>query len=260
MQECMSRPKPSEVTVAILAGGLGTRLRPSVGDRPKVLAQVNGRPFLANLLDQVVDAGFQEVVMCTGYRAEAVAAAFGATYGPLRLHYSPEPKPMGTGGALRHALPLLNNNTVLVLNGDSYAEANLTDFSERHAQTEARASLFLVWMQEPGRFGQVELSAHGKILSFREKQPNAPAGWINAGIYLLERGLIEAIPVDRPISLEHDCFPAWLDKLHGVTARSRFLDIGTPESYRQAEEFFGARKNGPILSAVTLTAPENVAA
>jgi D-glycero-alpha-D-manno-heptose 1-phosphate guanylyltransferase len=232
-----------DVTVALLAGGLGTRLRAAVSDRPKVLAQVNGRPFLSYLFDQVAEAGFEDVVVCTGYRAEAVATEFGATYGSLRLRYSVEPEPLGTGGALRYALPLLEGKTVLVLNGDSYAEADLTEFYSKHARIKARASLLLVWMAEPGRFGQVELSADGKIRSFKEKQPKAPAGWINAGIYLLEHDLIATIPGGQPVSLERDSFPRWLEDLRGVRVRGRFLDIGTPESYLQATEFFGARNS-----------------
>src|SRR5579862_8840261 len=246
MQEYMSRRNPRDVTVAILAGGLGTRLRSVVADRPKVLAQVNGRPFLSHLLDQVAKAGLEDVVICTGYRADAVAAEFGSAYGPLRLRYSHEPQPLGTGGALRYALPLFGGKTVLVLNGDSYADANLTEFCTKQPPAQARGSILLVWMAEPGRFGRVDLSAEGKILSFQEKTPNAPAGWINAGIYLLERDLIEAIPVGRQVSIERDCFPNWGD-LRGVTSRGRFIDIGTPESYRQAAEFFDAQRSGTAV-------------
>lgn len=239
----MSRPNPGDVTVAILAGGLGTRLRAVVTDRPKVLAQVNGRPFLSHLLDQISRSGLEDVVLCTGYGAEAVADEFGVAYGSLRLRYSPEPQPLGTGGALRHALPLLEGKTVLVLNGDSYADANLAEFSLKHTQAKSSGSILLVWMSEPGRFGRVELSDDGTILSFFEKQANASAGWINAGIYLLKRDIIAAIPAGRQVSLERDLFPQWLGNLHGVTSRGRFIDIGTPESYRQAAEFFDARNS-----------------
>src|SRR5262245_56899453 len=101
----MSANAPQSSEAAILAGGLGTRLRSSVGDRPKVLAEVRGRPFLACLLDLLGGQGIRRVVLCTGYRGEQVEAAFGGAYGGLELHYSREPEPLGTGGALRLAVP-----------------------------------------------------------------------------------------------------------------------------------------------------------
>ena len=239
----MARPSPAQITVAILVGGLGTRLRAAVADRPKVLASVNGRPFLAYLLDQVADAGFEQVVLCTGYRASDVEAEFGSSYRSLRLAYSVEREPVGTGGALRQALPLLASNSVLVLNGDSYVDVDLADFCRRHSHERARGSLLLVWMPDPGRYGQVEISAEGEILSFREKQPDAPAGWISAGVYLLDKTLIADLAADTKISLEKDCFPSWLGlPLRGKRLQSRFLDIGTPESYRQAETFFHEKR------------------
>lgn len=245
----MNRLAPADVTVAILAGGLGTRLRPAVADRPKVLAKVNGRPFLAYLLDQIAEADFRKVVLCTGYRAADVEAEFGPTYHSLRLGYSQELEALGTGGALRLALPLLKTSTVLVLNGDSFADANLADFWQQHSESRSRASLLLVWMGDSGRYGQVELSGKGSILSFREKQAHARAGWINAGVYLLDRELIAGLPADRAVSLERESFPAWLGlPLRGIPARSRFLDIGTPESYREAEEFFNCR-NSQLVEA-----------
>src|SRR5437899_2628493 len=110
----------NSLSAAILVGGLGTRLRGIVADRPKVLAEVRGRPFLAYLLDQLVASGFQDVVLCTGYRSEQVKEVFGDGYGPLRIVYSEETVPLGTAGALRLALPLLQSETILVMNGDSF--------------------------------------------------------------------------------------------------------------------------------------------
>ena len=120
------------ITAAVLAGGLGTRLRPTVADRPKVLAPVGGRPDLAYLLDQLDAVGIGEVVLLTGYRAEQVRAAFGESYSGIRLRDSAEPVPLGTGGAARRALPLLSAPTILLLNGDSYCAVDL-DASGRSA-------------------------------------------------------------------------------------------------------------------------------
>src|SRR5687767_8460671 len=115
----------NHVTAAVLAGGLGSRLRPAVADRPKVLADVAGRPFLAYMLEQLAAAGMSRAVLLTGYRGDQVEAAFGPSFAGLRLAYSREPEPLDTAGALRYALPLLDRRTVLVLNGDSFCRLDL---------------------------------------------------------------------------------------------------------------------------------------
>src|SRR5437867_6202026 len=113
------------VPAVILAGGLGRRLGSVVADRPKALATVRGRPFLAYLLDQLCAAGTTRVTVCTGHGAAQIEAAFGARYGGARLNYSRETAPLGTGGALRLALPMLDAPVLLVLNGDSFADVDL---------------------------------------------------------------------------------------------------------------------------------------
>src|SRR5689334_8542197 len=108
----------NDVPALILAGGFGTRLRSVLPDTPRVLAGVNGRPFLACLLDSLADAGVRDVILCTGYRAEQVEREFGSRYGQLSLRYSRETQPLGTGGALRQAVALTQAESVLALNGD----------------------------------------------------------------------------------------------------------------------------------------------
>ena len=119
----------ANTTAVILAGGLGTRLRDAVANRPKVLAKVGPRPFLSYLLNQLAAAGIRHVVLCTGYMGQMVREAFGSKYRTMTLEYSLEPAPIGTAGALRLALPLLRSDPVLVMNGDSYCEADLGAFA-----------------------------------------------------------------------------------------------------------------------------------
>jgi NDP-sugar pyrophosphorylase family protein len=227
----------------ILAGGLGTRLRSVVADQPKVLAPVLGRPFITYLLDQVAQAGIRGVVLCTGYLGEQVQAALGNNYGPLNLVYSQETELMGTAGALRLALPLLKTDPVLVLNGDSYCEADLPAFYHQHQAVKANASLLLVYLSDTRRYGRVDIDEDGRVLRFEEKGQST-SGWINAGIYLLSRVFLQAIPTGRVVSLEKEVFPAWLGRgLYGFSSRladsrERFLDIGIPEDYAAAEQFF----------------------
>jgi NDP-sugar pyrophosphorylase family protein len=232
----------SSLTAAILVGGLGTRLRSVLADRPKVLAEVHGRPFLSYLLDQLADAGLRTVVLCTGYMGQKVQAAFGDCYRGLRLIYSQEAAPMGTGGALRFAVEHIVSPTALVLNGDSYCQADLAGFWNVHYGTGARATLVLAHVDDASRFGQVDLDEAGQVVRFQEKDAGGGPGWINAGIYLIDKGWIAGIPAGTPVSLERESFPGWIgQRLYGWRSYGRFLDIGTPESYRDAEQFLAAR-------------------
>jgi NDP-sugar pyrophosphorylase family protein len=222
----------------ILAGGLGTRLRGVLADRPKVLAPVAGRPFLSYLLDQLQTAGVQQVILCTGYRAEQLEDAFGQRYGALALSYSREPEPLGTGGAVRLALPHIQTESMLVLNGDSYVDCPLADLIAWHRQRQFAGSLLLTRVADAARFGTVSVDDSGAIRSFQEKRGVAVPGWINAGIYLLARRLIEQLPEGRTVSLERDAFGRWLiEGLGGYQRQAAFLDIGTPESLAQSEDF-----------------------
>jgi NDP-sugar pyrophosphorylase family protein len=230
------------LTAAILAGGLGTRLRPVIGERPKVLAPVHGRPFLTYLLDQLAEACIEEVVLLTGYQAERVYQSVGDRYLDLRLIHRPERRPLGTAGSVREALPSLNSPVVLVMNGDSYCDVDVGAFWDFHRSQAADLSLVITSVSDTARYGRVETAANGRVLRFDEKDAAAGPGWINVGIYLLKRALIEEIPRGRPLSLERDFLPAWLGerRVCAFPCAGPFLDIGTPQSYAAAESFFAS--------------------
>lgn len=228
----------AEISALILVGGLGTRLRTVVSDRAKPLAEVQGRPFICFLLDQLADAGLKRAVLCTGYLGERVQKALGMNHGPLALEYSQEPVPLGTAGAFRHALSKINSHTVLAMNGDSYLGMDLQAFATWHAQHHDQASLALVEAEDTTCFGQVELDADNRIRSFREKSNSTGAGWINGGIYLIPRTMLHEMPDRCPLSIERDVFPTWTGRLWGYKVAGPFIDIGTPESYAQAAAFF----------------------
>jgi NDP-sugar pyrophosphorylase family protein len=234
-----SPPDPwSDVTAVILAGGVGSRLKSVVSDRPKGLAEVNGRPFLAFLLDQLRGAGAARVVFSTGFLAPQIEEAFGDEFHGMRIGYSHETTPLGTGGGLRRAADTVASSTLLVLNGDSYCEVDLTAFLTDALRGRSPA-IVLSRQLDTSRFGRVEHGPDGRIDSFREKGESPGAGWINAGIYALPRELVLAIPTGRPVSLEREVFPVWIGQgLRAFPSTGRFLDIGTPESYREASDFF----------------------
>jgi NDP-sugar pyrophosphorylase family protein len=230
----------TDVTAVILAGGLGSRLHSVVADRPKALADIRGKPFLTYLFEQLVAGGLRDIVLCTGYLGDQISRLFGERYGSLRLVYSREPEPLGTAGALRLALPLLKSDSVLVMNGDSYCDANFQELRDWHNRRRANATLLLTEASDSRRFGRVQVSDDGAVTDFDEKDERSGPGWINSGIYLLTRRMLTEVPAERPVSLETEIFPAWIGRgLYGFRKRARFVDIGTPESYAGAQWFFG---------------------
>jgi NDP-sugar pyrophosphorylase family protein len=244
------------VPVAILAGGLGTRLRAVTGDRvPKPLVEVAGRPFLEYLLDQVSAAGFRDVCLLTGHGAEAIRARIGdGERWHLRIGYSQETTPMGTGGALRLAVGQLAAPRLLVMNGDSFLDASPTRLVEAHAaMNDARgilATLALVRVADASRFGSVTLGPDGGVTAFREKGDALGPGLVSAGVYVIEREMIDIIPAGRPISLERDIWPRYCDgRLSGVEVEGAFADIGTPRSLAALRA-----RPGPLVAASRRTA------
>jgi NDP-sugar pyrophosphorylase family protein len=222
----------------ILAGGLGTRLRSVLPDLPKLLAPVNGRPFLRYLLDRLERAGVREIILCTGHRAEQIRAEFDRYPTSIRLNFSHETQPLGTGGAVRQALNATDAAEFLVLNGDSYLDCDLRPFIDWHHDHGLPGSLLLTHVDDASRFGTVQTDSRGVIEAFREKEGRAVPGWINAGIYLLSRKLLEPLPQGQAFSMERELFPRWLERgLGGYRVKAAFLDIGTPESLAQAEAF-----------------------
>ncbi len=233
-------PNPiKNVTALILAGGMGTRLQSALPDRPKVLAPVAGRPFLSYLMDQLISAGFRHVILCTGYKGEQIREAFRDRYNGLDIQYSQEPEPRGTGGALRFALPLINTDSAFVTNGDFYVNGNPANYLAWYFENDIQASLLLTYLSDTSRYGRVKVDRDGRILQFDEKGGNHGPGWVNAGVYIFNRGLLDSIPFGRPFSLEKEFFPSLIGEgLYGFQNEGAFIDIGTPESYSRAEEFF----------------------
>jgi D-glycero-alpha-D-manno-heptose 1-phosphate guanylyltransferase len=237
----------ADITPVILAGGLGTRLRAVLKDLPKPLAPVNGRPFLAYLFDQLLQAGFRQAVICTGYRGEQIEAAFGNAYQGLTLTYSRENPPLGTAGAVRLALPLASGKNLLIMNGDSYCGTDLAQFARCFHEGAYPAALLLAEVEDRARYGCVTLDNIGRVIAFLEKDGKHQPGLINAGILLLPRKIFEDLPQGKPISLEKELIPELIPSgLYGLVSRGTFIDIGIPESLMSAPVIFnnhaGSRK------------------
>jgi NDP-sugar pyrophosphorylase family protein len=227
-----------ELAAVVLAGGMGTRLRSVVADLPKVLAPVAGRPFLTYLLDQIANAGIQRVVLSTGYLAEQFAEVIGDRYRNMQIIYAHEEQPLGTGGAIRFACGFADAEQLLVMNGDSYCDADLSSYIDWHVDGGHDVSLMLAKVSDASRYGTVEMDADGRITAFIEKRPESAAGCINAGVYLFRRAMLEQFPTG-PSSMERDVFPVWLREraMMGWVTEAEFIDIGIPSDYQRSHEF-----------------------
>ena len=229
------------IDAIILAGGFGTRLRSVFPDRPKVLVPVNGVPFLKCYLDWLRRFGARRIILSLGHLAGLVQDFVKSeNWNGLEIVANVETTPLGTGGAVRACLPLVQSPTALVANGDSVTRLDLCRFVEFHRAKSAQLSMVLTHQPRVNASGLVETDANGVVTGFTEKPPEATAGgYINAGLYLLQREAIEAIPAGRPVSLEKEVFPHCYGRgFYALKGEFPFIDIGTPESYQRAAEFF----------------------
>jgi NDP-sugar pyrophosphorylase family protein len=224
----------------ILAGGFGTRLRSAVADRPKPMAEVAGRPFITFLLSRLVDFGFERAILCTGHMGEVVVQLLGDTFGPMSVVYSHEPTPLGTAGALRQAVGLIESDDVLVLNGDSFCDVDLATLGCKHRAHGGAATIVVLHRNDRRQSGAVGIEESGRVVVFESRPAASRPGLINAGIYMLRREIVERIPVGRKVSLEDEIFPLLVANgtLFAWQVDARFIDIGTPDSYAAAQTFF----------------------
>jgi NDP-sugar pyrophosphorylase family protein len=221
----------------VLCGGLGTRLRAVLSDRPKSMALVAGVPFLQLLLEQVRSQGVDYVILGTGYLAEQIEAFFrdGTDLG-LRISYSREQEPLGTGGALKLAEPLLSD-PVLVLNGDSYVEANLAATVELFTTRNAAVVIVLQTVPDVARYGSVTIDAEGRVTEFVEKGTHR-AGLINAGIYLLRKEIVRRCRPAGPFRSK-DVFPDYCASVYGVVSDGCSSIFGIPSDLERAQTVLG---------------------
>lgn len=240
----------AELDVLVLAGGLGTRLSGTLGNTPKVLAPVGDRVFLDYLLEFLVSQGVRKVVLSLGHLAEKVLSHIAGLRWPFSIESVVEPEPLGTAGAIAFAQPALSSDPVLVLNGDTWLEIDLSAMLSAHLKAPVPlATIACVKVDDARRYGSVELAVDGSILRFVEKEKAAAiVGLVNGGAYLLSARLLDTLASYGKSSLERDVLPK-LPKgsMRGhVVAPTNFIDIGTPESYARAGTLFeqGPRRCG----------------
>lgn len=239
--------KNMDTKAVLLVGGLGTRLRTVVPSTAKPLAPVGDRPFLELLIRQLAQQGIRHLILSTGYLAEQVESEFGdGSRLGVRIEYSRESHPLGTGGAVKLAEKFLQGGAdFLVMNGDSFIEIDFLELIRVHRVRRALATIAIVPVENAGRYGTVSTDSNDKVVEFREKTGSDSPGLVNAGVYVFSPVVFQHIPAG-PVNLEKDVFPKLLD--HGVAAarqRGAFIDIGTPVDYARAQELFRAMDGIP---------------
>ena len=230
----------------VLCGGAGLRLRSVNANAPKSMAGIAGRPFLELLLKQLRRTGFERVILAVGYQSDAIREYFGERAFGLEVVYSNELSPLGTGGAVRNAARLVTSECVLIMNGDSYTDADLRKFVADYLGTGADASVLVVPIDDRDDCGSVEVGPNGRLAAFAEKQGGTGARYLNAGVYMASRQILYDIPNEQ-VSLERELFPQWLGQgrhIRGFVWQGKCVDIGTPERYWRAQELLGSVETG----------------
>jgi len=221
----------------ILAGGMGTRLKDIVPDKPKPMADINGRPFLEYLLSYLAGNSVSRIIFSVGFRADIIISHFKNRYKNIDIEYVIEETPLGTGGGIANALGKVTGSDVFILNGDTLFNVDLKKVARFHKSKEAFLTMALKKNENGSRYGSVIIDEAFQIKAFREKELNAGKALINGGIYLLskEKFLQESLP--EKFSFEKDFLEKYFLKkrFYGMPFDNYFIDIGTPSSYKLAQ-------------------------
>lgn len=218
----------------VLAGGLGTRLKGVIADIPKPMAPVADHPFLKFIFDYLIKQGIERVILSVGYKYEVIEDFFGKAYQGLELVYSVEKEPLGTGGGMRLAIDLLNEEHAFIINGDTFFDVDLPQMESFANRNSSELCLALKPMKSFERYGSVELES-SEIIKFKEKE-FVENGLINGGVYWLSKSLFNVFKSGDKFSFEKELMEKQVGqrKITGYVSDSYFIDIGIPEDYAQA--------------------------
>jgi D-glycero-alpha-D-manno-heptose 1-phosphate guanylyltransferase len=224
----------------ILAGGLGTRLQQVISDLPKSMAQVNGRPFVEYLLNYLRGQGITKFILSVGHKKEAIETHLGSRFMNIPIEYAIEEEPLGTGGGIRNAFKLVNGDTAFVLNGDSMFRMGMSSLIQLHSDARADITIALRYLDDTERYGAVMIDNDRRIIGFTEKGGEAGPGYINGGIYLINKKYLLSDRFRDKFSIEKDCFEKYFQesRFFGFPSRGYFLDIGIPEDFYRAQHEF----------------------
>lgn len=218
----------------ILAGGKGTRLSPVLNGIPKPMAPIGSRVFLEIILHRLKESQVTDVVLSVGYKANVIQQYFGSEYAGIRIKYVAETHPLGTGGAIRASLEHVCGARTLVLNGDTYLDLNYSRMIHAHEAAGRSLSIAAVEVLDTSRYGQM-LVQHNTVIGFSD-QARGGSGTINAGVYVVEKGIFHA-DQSESFSFERDFLAPFVSLLrpHAFRTSGYFIDIGIPEDYARAQ-------------------------
>ncbi len=220
----------------ILAGGMGTRLRPITNEIPKQLMPIHGKTILEHVLDLFKKHGIKNIILAIGYKGDKIREYFGdGKRFNVNITYVQENAPLGTAGPIRFAKELIDG-TFIVCNADELKDLDLIDMYLSHKENKATATIALTTVEDPSNYGVARLQGN-RILEFVEKpkKDKAPSNLINSGLYIFEPEIIKYVPEGRSM-LEKDVFPklAKDGKLFGYPFAGQWFDTGTMERYDRA--------------------------
>ncbi|MGC3977166.1 MAG: nucleotidyltransferase family protein [Paludibacteraceae bacterium] len=222
----------------ILAGGFGTRLKHIVSDVPKPMAPINGEPFLSVLLERLQSAGVERVILSTGYMHDKIEEFYGNMFKKLSLVYSQENIPLGTGGAILEGLKKAQAENVLVLNGDTLFDIDFSILQAFHSEKKTVISVALREIEDVSRYGAVNIDDENRIREFSEKNQLQGKGFINGGIYLINKLWFTGLDLPKQFSFEKEVLEKQYttNQFYGLGFNAYFIDIGVPEDYFRAQK------------------------
>lgn len=235
----------------LLAGGLGTRLRPLTDHLPKPMALVGNKPWLEHLILQYKEQGVRRFVIAVKHYADRIQSAFGdgARLG-VSIRYSLETELLGTAGAIKNAEDLLED-CFLVVNADIISDCRIEPLLQFHRRHGGAVTIGLIEVDDPSHYGVVELEDNGRIMRFVEKpkREEAPSNLVNAGVYVMDKRALAAIPKGREVSIERETFPQLVEQneVYGHAIRGYWMDMGTKDRYRAVHwDLLSGRLNLPL--------------
>lgn len=246
----------------IIAGGLGTRLRPLTYNTPKPIVPVVNRPFIVHQIEHLVKHGVDEIILSLHYLPDEIKKILGdGRQWGIKINYSIEEHPLGTAGAVKNADKFFDSGPMVIFNGDVLTDINISKVVNFHREKRARVTLTLTEVEDPTPFGLILTDKEGRVTKFIEKP-----GWnvvtaktINAGIYVVDPKIFANVPKGKEHSFERELYPALLEKgepIFGFLSKAYWIDIGNPEKYKEAHQailrgevavkIFGTRIEGKI--------------
>ncbi|MFC1637704.1 sugar phosphate nucleotidyltransferase [Candidatus Margulisiibacteriota bacterium] len=244
----------------IIAGGLGTRLRPLTQNTPKPIVPVVNRPFVVHQIEHLVKHGVAEVILNLHYLSHEIKKILGdGRHWGIKIHYSIEKHPLGTAGAVKNAEEFFDDQPMVIFNGDILTDINITKVVDFHREKNASVTLTLTEVEDPTAFGLVPTDQQGRVKEFIEKPSweRVTVKTVNAGIYVINPEIFNDVPKEKPYMFERDLYPSLLGAgvpIFGYLSHAYWIDIGNPDKYKEAHhailsgevavKIFGTRLRG----------------